>query len=196
MENIKIDRRIKKTKKSIYNAVAQLLTQKDINLITIKEICEIADINRKTFYNYYTGVYNVIDEIENNVFDVLCKSIDNLDLEKAMKEPYIVFEKLNEIINTDIEFYGHLISQKPNYHFVDKTKSELIRRTKIILKPKLNLPDYKLDIMLDFAYAGMMNVYQKWFNSEYSEYDLSLEQAAKEVSVICFGGINKMVEST
>ncbi|MCR5652920.1 MAG: TetR/AcrR family transcriptional regulator C-terminal domain-containing protein [Ruminococcus sp.] len=192
MENIKIDRRIKKTKKSIYNAVAELLTQKDVNLITIKEICEIADINRKTFYNYYTGIYDVIDEIENNVLDVLCKSIDNINLEEAMKEPYIVFEKLNEIINTDIEFYGHLISQKPNYHFVDKTVAELKNRTKNILKEKLVLPEYKLDIMLDYAYAGMMNVYQKWFNSEY---DLSLEQSAKEVSVMCFGGINKMIES-
>jgi len=53
----KIDRRVVKTKKAIHNAFAKLLTEKELNDITISDIAELADINRKTFYNYYAGIY-------------------------------------------------------------------------------------------------------------------------------------------
>ena len=64
MEQKKIDRRIAKTKRAIYSAFAELLSQKDIDDITIRDIVDIADINRKTFYNYYSGIYALLDEIE------------------------------------------------------------------------------------------------------------------------------------
>ena len=43
----KIDRRVVKTKKAIHNAFAKLLTEKELNDITISDIAELADINRK-----------------------------------------------------------------------------------------------------------------------------------------------------
>ena len=50
MNDIKrTDRRITRTKKAIRIALAELLCEKDINTITIKDISEKADINRKTF---------------------------------------------------------------------------------------------------------------------------------------------------
>ena len=63
-EEKKLDRRVIKTKKAIRNAFAKLISEKDINKITIKDIADTADINRKTFYNYYSGVYEIIEEIE------------------------------------------------------------------------------------------------------------------------------------
>ncbi len=190
MENKKMDIRIKKTKKSIYNAIAVLLTEKDLKHVTIKEICEIAEINRKTFYNYYSGAYDVIDEIENNVISILCDSIEQMNIDEVFKTPYIMFEKLNEIISTDLEFYSHLISKKSNYGFVDKVEAVLKEKTKSKLKTTINLSSEKLDIMLDYAYSGMLRVYQKWFNNEYKK---PLEQIAQEISNICFGGINSII---
>ncbi|MBQ6092762.1 MAG: TetR family transcriptional regulator, partial [Clostridia bacterium] len=61
------DRRVRKTKKAIRNAFAALLATQDINQITVKEIADKADINRKTFYNYYRGIHEVMDEIENSL---------------------------------------------------------------------------------------------------------------------------------
>ena len=48
----KTDLRVIKTKKAIRNAFAELLSEKDIQKITIKDIADTAVINRKTFYNY------------------------------------------------------------------------------------------------------------------------------------------------
>jgi len=61
----KIDRRILKTKRAIRNALAGLLATKELSEITIREIADAADINRKTFYSYYRDVYQIVDEIEN-----------------------------------------------------------------------------------------------------------------------------------
>ena len=61
----KMDRRVLKTKRAIYNAFVELLSEKEINHITITDISKKADINRKTFYNYYSNTYEVMEEIEN-----------------------------------------------------------------------------------------------------------------------------------
>ena len=64
--NAKTDRRVLKTKRAIHKAMTQLVAEKDINDISVKEIADLADINRKTFYNYYTGVYQLVDEIDSD----------------------------------------------------------------------------------------------------------------------------------
>ena len=75
-----VDRRVIRTKKAIREAFAKLLTEKDINDITISDIAELADINRKTFYNYYDGIYQVVDEIENGLHPNVVKAVLNMFL--------------------------------------------------------------------------------------------------------------------
>ena len=54
-ENVRQDRRVRRTKRAIRNAFAELLSEKPYEEITVTDITELADINRKTFYNYYAG---------------------------------------------------------------------------------------------------------------------------------------------
>ncbi|MBQ2217359.1 MAG: TetR/AcrR family transcriptional regulator, partial [Firmicutes bacterium] len=60
----KEDRRVVRTKKAIRSAFAELLSEKDYNDITVTDIAERADINRKTFYNYYRNTEDLVKEIE------------------------------------------------------------------------------------------------------------------------------------
>ena len=53
----KIDRRTKYTLDVIKDTVLKLSEKKEINKITVTEICKIADINRATFYKYYRDIY-------------------------------------------------------------------------------------------------------------------------------------------
>ena len=48
----KQDRRVQRTKKSIRNAFLQLLAEKELEKISVKEIADSADVDRKTVYNY------------------------------------------------------------------------------------------------------------------------------------------------
>jgi AcrR family transcriptional regulator len=59
------DARIRFTKKAIQDAFIKLLDEKPLNKITVKEICEIAEINRATFYKYYKDTYDWLYQLEN-----------------------------------------------------------------------------------------------------------------------------------
>ncbi|MBQ6456167.1 MAG: TetR family transcriptional regulator [Mogibacterium sp.] len=61
MEEKKTDRRTAKTQKAITNAFTALLAKKELDKITVREIAEIADINRATFYKHYLDVYDLYD---------------------------------------------------------------------------------------------------------------------------------------
>ena len=71
----KTDKRVIKTKHAIYKAFVELLNEKDINQITITDVAKKANINRKTFYNYYSDINDVMEEIENLVVANVIKLI-------------------------------------------------------------------------------------------------------------------------
>ena len=60
MKNNKEDRRVKYTKMVLKESLIDLLSKKDISCITIKQICEEADINRATFYTHYSDQFDLL----------------------------------------------------------------------------------------------------------------------------------------
>lgn len=62
MEN----RRTKLTKRLLKEALIELLLEKDLSHITIKDLSDRADINRSTFYSHYVDIYELLDEITND----------------------------------------------------------------------------------------------------------------------------------
>ncbi len=58
-----MDKRGRKTLKSIETAFNQLLLEKSFDVITVTDICDTADISRKTSYTYYADKYELIDSL-------------------------------------------------------------------------------------------------------------------------------------
>jgi len=50
------------------SALISLLDKKDFELITIKEICETAGVNRSTFYLHYDNVNDLLQETVEAVY--------------------------------------------------------------------------------------------------------------------------------
>src|SRR5690606_8357896 len=48
-------------------SLISLLKEKPITTITVKEICQIADINRSTFYSHYSDLYDLLGQIEEEI---------------------------------------------------------------------------------------------------------------------------------
>ncbi len=191
MEEKKVDRRIAKTKKAIYRAFAQLLSEKNINDITIKDIADRADINRKTFYNYYDGIYELTDEIENKIIDSFEKVIREHNVSELLHNPNKMFDELVKIIDSDLDFYQHLISLESNSNLVSKLFISLKSRAKEVISEYSVLNDATLDIVLDFVVSGMFTVFQRWFNSSKEH---SLDDMAKIVATLSYNGINGLLK--
>ncbi len=70
-----MDIRIRKTRRSITNAFLELRTYQPLEKITVKELCEKAEINKSTFYKYYTDVYNLSSELEAETIEQILKNL-------------------------------------------------------------------------------------------------------------------------
>lgn len=63
-----MDRRMKKTKKAIYDALKSLLAKESYSKITVSEIIEEADIGRSTFYAHYETKDDLLKEMCHDIF--------------------------------------------------------------------------------------------------------------------------------
>lgn len=181
------DRRVIKTKRAIKTAFAQLLNEKDINDITVSEIANAADINRKTFYNYYAGIYEVVDEIENDIVAHFDEALTEPDMEQNAESPYMVFEKITAAINTDIDFFGYLMGMRTNVSLSAKLVELLKSKTRSILVKYVDISDERMELMLEFMVTGFVAVYRSWFNSDRSR---PLEEISADINELCFKGLN------
>ena len=91
----------------------------------MKDIAEAADINRKTLYNYYSGLYQLVDEIEDELIRACDEAIREVDFRRDLQDPSRIFHKLTEILNRDLEFYGHLFQMRGNQNLAFKITAML-----------------------------------------------------------------------
>lgn len=61
------DRRVKMTKRILKEALIEIMKTKPIHEISIKKICETADVNRSTFYHHYQSPQELYDDIINEI---------------------------------------------------------------------------------------------------------------------------------
>lgn len=71
----KEDRRIRRTKRLLRQALAEIMNEKEFKDITVKEITDRADLNRGTFYFHYTDTYDLRNQIEDELVEELKEAI-------------------------------------------------------------------------------------------------------------------------
>ena len=190
-ETTHIDRRVVKTKRAIKEAFAKLLTQKDINDITISDIAAEANINHKTFYNYYGGIYEVVGEIEDDIVRLIDKEVTGIGFQNSLQSPYLIFEKLTKVINTDTDFFGYLLGMNANVSLESKIADLLKSKFKMFVLQDVEISELRLNLMAEFIISGMVAVYRRWFNSDRSE---PIETISEEMTLLAFEGINGFMD--
>ena len=190
-ETTHIDRRVVKTKRAIKAAFAKLLTQKDINDITISDIAAEANINHKTFYNYYGGIYEVVGEIEDDIVRLIDKEVTGIGFQNSLQSPYLIFEKLTKVINTDTDFFGYLLGMNANVSLESKIADLLKSKFKMFVLQDVEISELRLNLMAEFIISGMVAVYRRWFNSDRSE---PIETISKEMQLLAFEGLNGFLD--
>lgn len=74
------DRRTRRTQKLIRDNFIDLMKQKPINEITIQEITDKADINRRTFYLHFTDIYDLLSKTEDYVMDHFAQMLQEFEV--------------------------------------------------------------------------------------------------------------------
>ena len=70
-----MDLRKQRTKNSIINAFIQLRAKKPLEKITVTELAELAYINKATFYTYYQDIYDLSEQLEDEVITNMLNDI-------------------------------------------------------------------------------------------------------------------------
>lgn len=191
MDQKKPDRRVIKTKKAIRNAFAKLLVEMDIERISIKDIADTADINRKTFYSYYDGIYQVAEEIEDEMIRAFEETLLETDFQSAMQNPFVFFQKLSGVLNGDLDFYGHLYLSGARTNLNQKLVSLLLPKTMDALRPYAAVSDEDLRVAVRFALSGMITAYGEWYNSDRS---MTIEHIAEIIGEMTIHGLRKYLK--
>lgn len=64
-----IDNRVRYTRMMIEQSFLELLAEKPAGKITVTELCQRAQINRATFYKHYLDVADLLEKMEEDLFD-------------------------------------------------------------------------------------------------------------------------------
>ena len=160
-----MDRRVIKTKKAIKNAFFALLTEQDINDISVTDIAKLADINRKTFYNYYTGVFQLVDELEEDMIAKFQAKLNTIDVIECLKQPITLYSIFDEVIGVDDPFLKTMISCEHASNLFGKFEKRLITMIRDEIARQLKTDPASTEYVIHFILAGEISAYKSWVQS-------------------------------
>lgn len=145
MVGIRNNRRAKYTQQIIKEAVLSLLQEKPVEAITVTEVCELADINRTTFYRYYKDIPDCEEHIETEF-------IDSLDI----PDDFTPFQSMEALLTL---FYEN--PKLSNLAFVEG-KTRLLDKMRQVLDPHPH-PETSVNTYQGiYIMAGLQNVLKSW----------------------------------
>lgn len=182
----KIDRRKKYTRMVLKESLMKLLHYKPIASITIKEICELADINRSTFYSHYSDQYDLLYKIEDEIIQELNQTLLQYDYKKK-KEMFAMTKYLLDYVFSRSEHFRILFSDNGNKGFQHRVMEAA--QTHIMTNLEENqvltaTPSSKYITL--FVISGSIHVIEKWLSNGMME---STEEMTKIITEISNNGM-------
>ena len=187
MSSKKMDRRKKYTRMVLKDSLLQLLKEKQFSAITVKEICETADINRSTFYAHYTDQYELLEKIEEEMIDDL-----NLYLRSYN------FKEKNEVLQMTEKIIEYFSKKKDEVQILLNTSTHSSFQLKVMevahgyiskqWKEFEHMDEELAKYLSVFIVSGSVQVIKLWLND-----DDGLEKSPKEMALFINNLIDKGV---
>jgi AcrR family transcriptional regulator len=166
MGNGKDDRRVKYTRMVLKESFINLLEKKDISQISIKEICEDADINRATFYAHYSDQYDLLRKIQDELLDNLNTYIAGFDQIDNNVNNILLAEKIFEYIKENARLCKLILSERGDFGF----QKEIMMLVYDIIIAELTdnnkITKEDAEYVYSFTITGCVGIVQKWLNED------------------------------
>ena len=152
------NKRRKNSQEKIERAFVHFLQTKEINEISVTDICKEAKLNRSTFYANYLDVYDlaekIVQKIENDVFMLYQE-------ERETKNNTNDFLKLFRHIKENQIFYKTYFKLNRDKHFIIQQYDTNLS--------KHMYEDKFIDYHIEFFMAGLNAIVKKWLNNDCKE---------------------------
>ena len=156
----KEDLRVVKTIEAIKGTFEELICEKDYEKITVRELCDKARINKKTFYHYYPTLDDLLAELQFEISSAYIEIIKNYKLPDEIKKVNRAFfefscsqGKVFEKITCSTGSYSY-IRQK----MINRVTSETWEESASFRK----LDSFTQSVLLEHVNFINVNIYCRW----------------------------------
>ena len=96
-----MDKRIIRTRTAVFNAVFELATEKELDRISVVELCDRAGINKSTFYLHYKSLNDCFQKCFNLFTDKILEYAKTIDYNTMADEPEETIKRLLDAAETN-----------------------------------------------------------------------------------------------
>ena len=159
------DHRTRVTRMLIRRAFAELMRRKPIQDITIKELCGQAGINRGTFYLHYKDIYDLVDQIEKELFDEFERILSNYTISDLGTRPHKIFSDVCSFLYANREICAALLGDNGDINFLLNLREFLRQKCLHDI-----IETYHIDRIPDYEYvyayfeSGTVGVLRYWLD--------------------------------
>ncbi len=168
------DRRVKRTKKALRDALLTLLNEKSINEITVTELTSLADVNRATFYFYYTDLIDMLQQIQNEAYEAFTAVVKKASVEVSTIDGFTEYsERLLTFCQENEELVRFIINNDVNsrlYSYIKHLMLVNIPNTKEVFSD-----DNPAKYLSNFVITAMIGICIDWLDDgmKVSPHDLA-----------------------
>ncbi|MFG6150203.1 TetR/AcrR family transcriptional regulator [Halobacillus sp. B23F22_1] len=174
--NEKLDRRKKYTRKVLKESLITLLSKKPITDITVKELCELADINRSTFYTHFADHYDLLNRIEEEITEDMNQYLHSYSYE-IEEESIQMTEKILQYVTENKLMFQTLLNKESAPTF-EKRMMELTQR---FMMNKWMIDHYgkieETKYLSTFVISGAIHVIKEWLEND-------MDKSPKEMALM------------
>jgi AcrR family transcriptional regulator len=113
----KDSRKIRYTKMALRDSLIELMKARSILNISVKEICELADISRSTFYAHYKDQYDLLRQIEDGTIGYLEDMLKKYENKQSTREMTQMLEEILKYIADNSNSIQVLLSENGDIYF-------------------------------------------------------------------------------
>lgn len=167
------------TKKKIKDAFMQLYNEKPITKITIREISNLAKINRGTFYAYYMDIYDLLEQIENEFYSEMIHKIRYIMVQLLKDYEEVSVITMIEFLSENKDTLRVLLGKDNETNFIKKVKSEVKKNLKSVLKLEISNKNTEIEYILEYITNGQLGILRYWLERDMEIDLLSLSNVIK-----------------
>lgn len=160
-------RRTQYTQRALQDALIELLTDKPLSRITVRELCEKADVNRSTFYAHYRDTASLLHDIEEDAIDWVRGTLQQLLEQPDVESVGHVIEHICQYIADNRSHLRVLMSTKADLGFQQRLLGLIYGRSDVVaqLQPQGVSPE-EAEMRVRFAVSGSVGLLQYWLSTD------------------------------
>ena len=188
------DRRVRRTRARLRAAFTQLIQEKELREITVRELTDRADVNRGTFYAHFQDLDDMLAQLEEELFGQFSDLLGAVSPDQLRFDLSPILEGLFAFVKENGDICQPLLEVSPDNRFFRRLSTLIYRKCLedwqgLYPVGDLSQPNY----YLEFVVNGAVGLVRAWVALGFRE---SPEEMAALASRLILSGLSSLTPPT